>query len=190
MKKRGNKYDLGRQTNMIIDLIFLGFSIIFLLIGIKIRKKYLIIFTGMSVLFSLSSILLCLIFSLKYIPNIKAFIYLIFFTAIMCIFFFSTMKVIGSIFCVIILISSCLIYYLYNDNIGVTYRNFNGIDYIGTYCKINKGSVCVTYYESKFSLFMESEHSFIDTYIGTGEDYDEIIDNEPYNREFNVSYIN
>ena len=42
---------------------------------------------------------------------------------------------------------------------------------------------------------MESEHSFIDTYIGTGEDYDEIIDdeiidNEPYNREFNVSYIN
>ena len=75
-------------------------------------------------------------------------------------------------------------------NIGVTYRNFNGIDYIGTYCKINKGSVCVTYYESKFSLFMESEHSFIDTYIGTGEDYDEIIDNEPYNREFNVSYIN
>lgn len=79
---------------MIIDLIFFGFSIIFLLIGIKIRKKYLIIFTGMSVLFSLSSILLCLIFSLKYIPNINAVIYLIFFTAIMCIFFFSTMKVI------------------------------------------------------------------------------------------------
>lgn len=174
---------------MVLDIIFLIYSIIFLLIGIKSRKKYLILLTGMSVLFSLSSILLCLIFSLRYIPSIKAVIYLILFTVIMCTFFFSPMKVIGSILCVMILISSCLIYYLYNDNIGVTYRNFDGIDYIGTYYKINLGSICVTYYESKFSLFMESEHSFIDTYIGTGEGFDEIIDNEPYNREYNINQM-
>ena len=108
----------------------------------------------------------------------------------MCIFSFSTMKVIGSVFCILILISSCLIYYLYKDNIGITYKKVDGKDYIGTYYKLNlAGSIIVTYYESKFSLFMENEHSFIDTYIGTSLDFDEIIDSEPYKREFNERLI-
>ena len=175
---------------MIIDLIFLIYSIIFLLIGIKSRKKYLMLFTGISALFSLSSVFLCLIFSLKYIPYVKVIIYLILFTITMCIFSFSTMKVIGSVFCILILISSCLIYYLYKDNIGITYKKVDWKDYIGTYYKLNlAGSIIVTYYESKFSLFMENEHSFIDTYIGTSLDFDEIIDSEPYKREFNERLI-
>ena len=174
---------------MVLDIIFLIYSIIFLLIAVKGRRRIMMIFTGIAALFSLSSIFINVVLSLKYIPNVRKVIYLILFLVTMSFICFSSRKLKRSILGVIILISSCLIFFVYNDNVGLVYKNHNGKNYAGTYLKFDfGGSVVVTYYETKSRLFMAREYSFKDTFVGILGGIDDLFDYEPYERDFNEEY--
>ncbi len=170
---------------MILDIIFLIYSIIFLLIGIKSEKKILIIFACISALFSLSSIFADVVLSLRYIPNIRVAIYIILFAVTICIFFFSTMKIIGSIFCVIALSASCLMYNLYKDVIGVCYKSLDERTYAGIYLNFDFVRLLLLITKQNLRCLWRRIILFEDTYVGIMSSLDGIFDYEPHRREYN-----
>lgn len=170
---------------MTIDIMFLIFSFIFFIIGIKCIYKILLAFSTIAVLFSLSSVLIRVIFALQYFPYIKVAIYLILFVLTAGSFFLYKSKKIGVILTIIILIVSCLAFYIYESLTGFVFKNFDGKDHIGIYLDFIVGTVEVTYYERKGPIFMADKYSFVDTYLGIICIYDGLFDYEPNYRNFN-----
>lgn len=168
---------------MITDIIFLIFSFVFLLIGIKCKYKILLIFSTMSVLFSISSILIRTIFALQYFSYFRVAVYLILLVLIVGSFSLYTSKIIGVILTIVILIMSCLAFYIYESLIGVVFKNIENVDYVGYYFDFIVGSFDVTYYERKGPIIIADKYSFVDTYYyGI---YDGFFDYEPDERNLN-----
>lgn len=170
---------------MFLDIIFFIYSIVFVIIGIKRRYKILLIFSTIALLFSLSSVLLRVIFALQYFPYIRVTIYLILFVLTVSSFSLKISKKIGVILTIVILIMSCLAFYIYESLIGVVFKNFDGKNHVGIYLDFTVGTVEVTYYEKKGLIFMANKYSFVDTYLGIIIIYDGLFDYEPNYRNLN-----
>ena len=176
---------------MVFDIVVCILTIFLFLIGIVYKKILLSIVASILTIFSFSSILLFYIFSIKYLINVKIYVYsfLIAFILIVILYSFIPLRVIKIIFTVIVLIISTSVCIISKSLIGIKYKTYNGKEYVGIYDNIT--AICetiVTYFEIKAPLLVSSDYSFSENYgiILGGED--KIFEREPYEIKFNPSF--
>lgn len=156
---------------MVYEIVFIMVSGILLITGIINKKYWLAAAASLLMLFSLSSVLMYCVFSVKYILTVKIFAYSILtaVTAVAICFSLAHTKFAKTFFSVITAALAGLICFMTSVFIGITTKSFDGKNYIGIYEKMNKETeTVVTYYESKGFLLVSAECSFKRNYE-TGE---------------------
>lgn len=175
---------------MIYEIAISIMSVILLITGAVNKKHWITVTSCLLMLFSVSSILMTCLFSVKYLLTTKIFIYSIFFAVTVAVIFsFVDSKNIQFFLPAAAIILSVCVCVIANSFIGVTYKTCNGKDYAGIYVKITgKGETVVTYYEVKGFMLVSSEYCFKENYGVVTGGKDEIFDREPYETEVNPNY--
>lgn len=156
---------------MVYEIVFIMVSGILLITGIINKKYWLAAAASLLMLFSLSSVLMYCVFSVKYILTVKIFAYSILtaVTAVAICFSLAHTKFAKTFFSVIAAALAGLICFMTSVFIGITTKSLYGKNYIGIYEKMNKKpETVVTYYESKGFLLVSAKCSFEGNYQ-TGE---------------------
>ena len=175
---------------MLFDIVTCAVSIILFFIAKRCKKSLLSFLTCILTVFSASSILLNCFLSVKYVTNIRIYVYSFLITFIALVIFnyiqYRSVKVFFSVIILIISIGVCAVTVAF---VGVKYKTCNEKNYVGIYENITGiGETVVTYYEVKMLIFMSSEYSFTENYGILLCGSDEIFDNEPYKIEYNPNF--
>jgi hypothetical protein len=156
---------------MVYEIVFIMMSGILLITGLIYKKYRIAAASGLLMLFSLSSVLMYCVFSVKYILTLKIFAYSILtaVTAVAICFSLVHTKFAKTLFSVVTVGLAGLICFMACIFIGITTKSLYGKNYIGIYEKMNKKpETVVTYYESKGFLLVSAKCSFEGNYQ-TGE---------------------
>lgn len=148
---------------MVYEIVFIMMSGILFITGLKYKKYRIAAAASLLMLFSLSSVFMYCIFSIKYILTLKIFAYSILtaVTAAAICFSLANTNFVKTLFSVVAVGLAGLICFMSSSFIGITSKSIYDRKYIGIYEKMNKKSeTVVTYYESKGFLLVSAECSF------------------------------